>query len=101
MSHKIESGNNSLVVSGPRATSRSSANGNPASITTTVPTDSLKVTDQGRLAARIVQTARELPAADGQRVANTRKALDSGQYSVNASAIAGRLLKMEWQLANL
>lgn len=100
MSHKIESGSNSVVVAAPRAASRSSAS-NAASVATAVPTDSLKVTDQGRLAARIVQTARELPAVDGQRVANARKAIDSGQYSVNPAAIAGRLLKMEWQLANL
>lgn len=99
MSYKIESGSKTHVVVAPRPAAHGTGSAAAASASAP-PTDSLKVTDQGRLAARIVQTARELPAVDAQRVAQARSAIDSGQYSVNSAAIASRMLQMEWQLTS-
>ncbi|HEY1076033.1 MAG TPA: flagellar biosynthesis anti-sigma factor FlgM [Fontimonas sp.] len=98
MSHKIESSHNSPLVANVRNTAAGNA-GRPAESVRPNVGDSLKVTDQARLATRVIQAARQSPELDTQRVGTVRRAIDSGSYIVNAAAVASRMLQLEWQLS--
>ncbi len=97
MNYKIESSSNppalTAVRNSPSGGNRIPAHAAPA------PGDSFRVTDHARLATRVIQTAREFPDIDEQRVSAVSKAIDSGSYTVNAANVATRMLQQEWQLS--
>lgn len=98
MSNKIEPSRNPPILASVRSTA-SSSTGRTAETARSSTGDSLKVTDQARLATRVIETARETPELDTQRVSSVRRAIDSGSYIVNAAAVASRMLQLEWQLS--
>ncbi len=97
MNHKIESSSNPLALTSVRSSPSGSSRAPERTVST--PGDSFRVTDHARLATRVIQTAREFPDIDEQRVSTIRKAIDSGSYVVNAAAVATRMLQQEWQLS--
>lgn len=99
MSNKIEPSRNSPILASVRSPASGTAS-RAAEGAKSSAGDSLKVTDQARLATRVIQTARENPELDTQRVSSVRRAIDSGSYIVNAAAVASRMLQLEWQLSS-
>ncbi|HEY0973318.1 MAG TPA: flagellar biosynthesis anti-sigma factor FlgM [Solimonas sp.] len=100
MSHKIESTGLPGAVSTPR-----SVRGSEGASVSALPSaprqrdDSLRLTDDARLVTDIRQAAAGIGDVDAGRVASLRQAIDNGQYHADASVIAAKLLRVEWQLA--
>lgn len=97
MNYKIESSSNPLAPTSVRGSTPGASRAPER--TASASADSFRVTDHARLATRVVDTAREFPDIDEQRVSTIRKAIDSGSYVVNAAAVATRMLQQEWQLS--
>lgn len=66
----------------------------------TTGSDKISLTDTAaRLKALEAQLAK-LPVVDSKRVDGVQRALTSGNYSVNAERVAGKLIQFEQQLAS-
>ncbi len=97
MSIKIDSPRSPVPVSRPTvaeaAPGRAAAAGTGPS-----PGDSVRLTDQARLAQALTQAMASTPDVDAGRVAQTRAALAEGRYQVDAPLVAAKLLRFEWDL---
>jgi negative regulator of flagellin synthesis FlgM len=58
----------------------------------------VQITGAARGLAAIEQSLRELPAIDEARVADVRRRLDNGSYSIDPQKVADRLLHLESDL---
>jgi negative regulator of flagellin synthesis FlgM len=64
-----------------------------------IPVDSVRLTDDAKLMQELQQRLSQASAVDSQRVAETRLALAEGRYQFDASSVADKLLRMEWELS--
>jgi flagellar biosynthesis anti-sigma factor FlgM len=60
--------------------------------------DSVNITDSARRLFALAQAVNEAPEVDSQRVAALQQAIDGGQYTINPTRVADRLLQMEQDL---
>lgn len=61
--------------------------------------DSVRLTGDAVTLLQMEQRMAEMPAVDLRRVAEIRSALRDGSYRIDPQAIAGKLARMEWELA--
>ena len=80
------------VGSGQRV-DRTSTSGESAS--TSVPANSVNVSDQARQLAALEQAVQALPAVNEGRVTNIRQQIENGTYEVAPERIADKLLQFE------
>ncbi len=57
--------------------------------------DTVELTSSARLLERLEKTLAELPAIDNARVAEVKAAIESGDYEINADAIADAVIRFE------
>jgi negative regulator of flagellin synthesis FlgM len=60
--------------------------------------DSVHITDSARAIAALSQAVQDSPEIDGARVSTLQQAIASGNYSVDADNVAGRMLQLEQDL---
>lgn len=61
--------------------------------------DSVQLTDDAVLLQQLERAVHDAPVVNPHRVAETRRALAEGSYRVDPRAIAAKLARMEWELA--
>lgn len=59
------------------------------------------ITDSANLLSGLAQHLSTLPAVDQGRVAQLQSAIDSGNYTVQSSVVAGHLMQFEQTLAQI
>lgn len=57
--------------------------------------DTVELTSSARLLERLEKTLAGLPAVDNARVAEVKAAIESGNYEINADAIADAMIRFE------
>lgn len=57
-----------------------------------------QITDSARQLATLEQTVRDLPAIDPARVEQVSQRIQNGNYEINSSKIADKLLQLEQEL---
>ena len=57
--------------------------------------DTVNLTSSAKLLERLDKTLAALPAVDSARVAEVRSAIESGDYDIDASAIADAMLRLD------
>ena len=57
--------------------------------------DTVELTSSARLLERLEKTLAGLPAVDSGRVAEVKAAIESGNYEINADAIADAMIRFE------
>jgi len=93
----VSSGTGSAVESVLPAKPVGSATGG-ASGAASAPTDSVHITASGRALAALSQAVQDTPEIDGARVATLQQSISSGNYSIHADRLAGRMLQLEQDL---
>lgn len=92
----IDSAVNGIAPSKPVGSGASGAPGTDSSGTES--TDSVSITDSGRLLASVSQAVQSAPEVDNARVATLKQSIESGSYSISEDAIASRMLQIEQDL---
>ncbi len=60
--------------------------------------DTVELTSSARLLERLEKTLAELPGIDSARVAEVKAAIESGDYEIDADAIADAMIRFERSL---
>lgn len=60
--------------------------------------DTVELTSSAKLLERLEKTLASLPAIDSARVAEIRNAIESGDYEINAEAIADAMIRFDRSL---
>jgi negative regulator of flagellin synthesis FlgM len=66
------------------------SNSRPASAT-----DTVNLTSSAQLLERLEKSLQTLPAIDSQRVAEVRSAIESGNFEIDAHAVADAMIRFE------
>lgn len=61
--------------------------------------DSVELTGEARVMQELEQRVQSEAGVDEAKVAEMRRILAQGQYTADPSAIAGRLMQLEWSLS--
>lgn len=61
--------------------------------------DSAKFTPDALQLQQFESRMDKAPTLDRQRVVELRKAIESGNYQVNAQSVASKLARMEWEIS--
>lgn len=101
MSNKVESFVRAAAAAAPvRPVVRSKDGQTAATAAGGAPSrDSVRLTGEAQVLARVEQTARESTGVDEAKVDAVRRELAEGRYSPDPKAIAGRLVQTEWSLS--
>lgn len=62
--------------------------------------DTVALTSRAQLLERLEKSLQSLPAIDSERVAEIRSAIESGDYEIDAKAIADAMLRFERTLGD-
>ena len=60
--------------------------------------DTVNLTNDAKLLARLDETLASLPAVDSGRVAEIKAAIENGDYQIDAEAIADAMIRLERSL---
>ncbi|MEO1244373.1 MAG: flagellar biosynthesis anti-sigma factor FlgM [Pseudomonadota bacterium] len=82
----------SVSSSKPAADAGSAASSSPAA---PKPGDTVELTSGARLLERLEKTLADLPAIDNARVSEVKAAIESGDYEVDADAVADAMIRFE------
>jgi len=103
MSTKIDTSVGPAAAPAPvRPVARSGGSGTPAaSVTPSNPksADSVALTGEARAMQEFEQRVQNDSGVDEAKVAEMRRILAQGAYNADPSAIAGRLMQLEWSLS--
>jgi negative regulator of flagellin synthesis FlgM len=72
--------------------------GQKSSNEASVPSNSVRITDQARQLAALEQAVQSMPIVNEARVAEIRVAIEEGRYQVSPERIADRLMNMDRDL---
>ncbi len=64
------------------------------------PGDTVNLTNDAKLLARLDETLASLPAVDSARVAEIKTAIENGDYEINSEAIADAMIRLERSLGD-
>ena len=87
--NKVDEAGTSSKVSREQATPDKAQQG-PVS-----PSDTVNLTNDAKLLARLDETLASLPVVDSARVAEIKAAIESGDYEINPEAIADAMIRMD------
>jgi len=88
---KIDESANSKAAADPGTAASPSPTAKQAS-------DTVKLTSGAQLLERLEKTLADLPGVDEARVAEVKTAIESGNYEINADAIADAMIRFERSL---
>ncbi len=63
-------------------------------------TDTVNLTSNAKLLEQLDKTLASLPAVDSQRVAEIKTAIESGNYQIDANAIAEAMIRLDRSLGD-
>ena len=75
--------------------SRDQAAPDKASANPAASSDTVNLTNDAKLLARLDETLASLPAVDSARVAEIKAAIENGNYEIDADAIADAMIRLD------
>jgi negative regulator of flagellin synthesis FlgM len=61
-------------------------------------TETVSLTNSGRLLSQLEELAEAAPAGSSDRIAALKQAIESGRYAIDAESIADRMIRLEREL---
>ena len=87
--NKVDEAGSSSKVSRERVTPDKAQQSPPST------SDTVNLTNDAKLLAKLDETLASLPVVDGARVAEIKTAIENGDYEINAEAIADAMIRMD------